>query len=312
MYASGSVIVTGPGSTLTTGGLIVGGDAGSSGSLLIQNGATASANMVAPGVGGGVSIGGGTSGTVTVTGAGSTLNVAPITSGFFAGKEVFIGGFANGTLLVDQSATVNAAGANVFVSGGFFGTQTGSPGLLTVRNGASLTANTVTINTNGTLNGDGTIIGDVVLNGGTISPGNSPGTLNIDGDLALNDGTLVIEIESPSVFDLLAVSGNIFVGEDLQLNLVFGFEPMGNIFDIENFFTGFSTLTFDPDFSLFENVNVSGLAAGNFVTIALGDERRIFQQASVPEPSSIALMLLGLAGLAMRRWLGRAPTASRQ
>ena len=302
MNATGTVTVTGTGSALTAGGIQVGGDTGSTGSLLVQNGATVTTNQVAPGVGGGLAIAGGTSATVTVTGTGSTLNVGPITAGFLAGKEVLIGGFGNGSLLVDNSATVNAAGANVIVSGGVFGTQTSSPGVLTVRNGASLIANTVTINTNGTLNGDGTITGDVVLNGGTISPGNSPGTLTIDGDLTLNNGTLVIEIESPSVFDILDVSGIIVVGEDLQFNLIFGFEPTGETFDIEDFFTGFSSLTFAPNFNLFDNVNVSGLSAGDFVTLALGDTERTIRQASVPLPSTIALVLIGLAGLGFARW----------
>jgi T5SS/PEP-CTERM-associated repeat protein len=302
MNATGTVTVSGAGSTLTAGGIFLGGDTGSTGSLLVQNGATVTTNQVAPGVGGGLSIGGGTSATVTVTGSGSTLNVGPITAGFLAGKEVIIGGFGNGSLLVDNSATVNAAGANVIVSGGVFGTQTSSPGVLTVRNGASLIANTVTINTNGTLNGDGTITGDVVLSGGTISPGNSPGTLTIDGDLTLNNGTLVIEIESPSVFDILDVSGNIVVGEDVQLNLIFGFGPTGQTFDIEDFFTGFSSLTFDPDFNLFDNLNVSGLGAGDFVTLALGDTERTIRQASVPLPSTIALVLIGLAGFRFARW----------
>jgi T5SS/PEP-CTERM-associated repeat protein len=301
MNATGTVTVTGAGSTLTAGGIFLGGDTGSTGSLLVQNGATVTTNQVAPGVGGGLAIGGGTSATVTVTGTGSTLNIGPITAGISAGKEVLIGGFGNGSLLVDNSATVNAAGANVIVSGGVFGTQTSSPGVLTVRNGASLIANTVTINANGTLNGDGTITGDVVLNGGTISPGNSPGTLTIDGDLSLNEGTLLIEIESPSLFDILDVSGNIFVGEDLQLNLIFGFGPTGETFNIEDFFTGYSSLTFDPDFSLFENVNVSGLRAGDFVTISLGDTERTIRQASVPLPSTIALIVIGLAGLGFAR-----------
>lgn len=300
--ATGTVTVTGAGSTLTAGGIFLGsGEVNNTSSLLVQNGATVTTNQVSPGVGGGLSIGGSTSATVTVSGTGSTLNVGPITAGFFAGKEVLIGGFGTGTLLIENSGTVNAAGGNVIVSGGIFGTQTSAPGVLTVRTGGTLTADTVTINANGTLNGDGTIIGDVVLNGGTISPGNSPGTLNIDGNLALTDGMVVIELDSPSVFDVLNVTGDITVGEDFQFNLVFGFAPAGETFDLEDFFTGFSSLAFDPNFSLFDNINVSGLAAGSFVTIALADAERTIRQASVPLPNTLLLILIGLAGFGIVR-----------
>ena len=103
------------------------------------------------------------------------------------------------------------------------------------------------------------------------------------------------------MFDILNVSGAITVGEDVQFNLIFRFGPTGNLFNLEEFFSGFSTLTFDPDFNLFENVNVLGLSAGNFVTIALGDTERTIRQAAVPLPSTLALMIVGLAGLRLTR-----------
>ena len=302
--ATGTVTVTGTGSSLSVGGIIAGNtETGSTASLSVQNGAIVTSNQVSAGVGGGLSIGGATNATVSVTGAGSTLNVGPVTAGFLAGKEVVLGGFANGSLLIDNSGSVNAAGANVIVSGGIFGTQTGSAGLLKVSNGGTLTANTVTVNANGTLSGNGTVTANVVLNGGVISPGNSPGVLTINGDLTATAGTLTLELDSPSLFDVLAVSGNIFIGEDLLFDLVFGFDPNGQVFGIESFFTGFSSLNFDPDFNLNENVNVRGLGAGEFVTIAFGGAQRTFGvAAAAPEPGSIALILVAaLAGMAMRR-----------
>ena len=101
------------------------------------------------------------------------------------------------------------------------------------------------------------------------------------------------------MFDILNVSGAITVGEDVQFNLIFRFGPTGNLFNLEEFFSGFSTLTFDPDFNLY--VNVLGLSAGNFVTIALGDTERTIRQAAVPLPSTLALMIVGLAGLRLTR-----------
>jgi T5SS/PEP-CTERM-associated repeat protein len=301
--ATGTAMVTGANSALNTKGLIVGSsEVGSAtpnaGALTIANGAAMNVESFGSGAGGGVFVGSATGSQVTVTGAGSTLSVDAITSGFNAGKEILIGGFGQGTLLVDDSAIVDATGANVFVGGGFTGSLT-DPGTLTVRNGAELSAANVTVRTNGLLNGDGTISGNVILDGGTIAPGNSPGTMTVVGDMILNDGVLEIEIGA-LVTDLFDVSGNVFLGENLLISLIFEFEPMGEIYDIEDFFTGFAAFNADPGFSIFDNVAVSGLAAGNSVVVTFGNERTIFATA-VPEPGTIGLVLIGLAALTLGR-----------
>lgn len=57
------------------------------------------------------------------------------------------------------------------------------------------------------LGGSGTLFGNV-FNHGTVSPGNSPGTLSVNGNFTQSSGgTLAIEIASASVFDRLVVSG---------------------------------------------------------------------------------------------------------
>lgn len=64
----------------------------------------------------------------------------------------------------------------------------------------------VNVNHGGWLQGSGLVIGDV-LNRGTVAPGNSIGTLTIDGDYRqFHNGTLQIEI-SGRRFDVLVVSG---------------------------------------------------------------------------------------------------------
>lgn len=64
----------------------------------------------------------------------------------------------------------------------------------------------VTVNSGGTLGGSGTVYG-AVTNYGTISPGNSPGTLNINGSVNFATGSkLVIQIQN-GVADLLNVTG---------------------------------------------------------------------------------------------------------
>jgi fibronectin-binding autotransporter adhesin len=83
------------------------------------------------------------------------------------------------------------------------GDQSAATGLTTVYSGA-------------TLGGSGTIGGDVVVqNGGAISPGNSPGTLTINGDLALNASSVLNmefgQANTPggALNDLIVVSGDL-------------------------------------------------------------------------------------------------------
>ena len=216
-------------------------------------------------------------------------------------KKSTSAGFAAGTLLVDQSASVNAAGANVHVSGGVNGTQTSAPGTLTVKNGASLTANTVTVYQNGTLNGNGTITGNVVLSGGTIAPGNSPGTETIAGNLSLLTGVLDLEIASDTLADHLNVSGTVFIGQNVVFNLIFEYAPSFNhIFSLESFFTPGGGLTFDPGFNLASHLTTQGLPGGSSIVVTADDQRTTVTTAAagVPEPASIAILLAGLGGLA--------------
>jgi fibronectin-binding autotransporter adhesin len=77
-------------------------------------------------------------------------------------------------------------------------------------------ASSVTVDNTGTLGGSGTLTGNVSINeGGTLAPGNSPGTLTIAGNLDLNVGsTSIFELGEAGVAggannDLVAVGGNL-------------------------------------------------------------------------------------------------------
>lgn len=311
--ATGSAIVTGADSSFLTNGLIVGNSAVGSampntGTLTVEAGAAAAARTVPLGPdivkGGGVHVGSGSAAgsQITVTGPGSSLTVEPITFGVNAGKEILVGGLGKGGMLVDDGAAVHAGGAQVVVGGGIDGTQF-DPGILTVRNGATLTAAGVTVNANGTLAGDGTVTGNVTLNGGTIAPGTSPGTLIIVGDLLLFSGVLDIEVGA-LVSDRLAVSGAVEVGTGVVFNLIFDFDPAGMTIDLADLFTGYTTLAFEPGFDLATNLAVSGLPAGAAVTVALGDAERSFREpAAVPAPGTLSLVVVagGFAALAAVR-----------
>jgi T5SS/PEP-CTERM-associated repeat protein len=305
--SSGTLTITGAGSTLTTEGIFFGSvPTGSTATGMVSAGGTLNVVPLNAASGSpfddGLSVGADAGATLTVTGTGSSVNVTPITQAaqFLKGKDVVIGGFATGTLIVDNAATFNAAGANVIVSGGVFGTQTSAAGTVTVKNGASLTASTVTVNQNGTLNGNGTVNANVVLNGGTLSPGNSPGTETINGNLSLLSGILNLEIASDSLADHLNVSGNVNIGTGLIINLIFEYTPAFNkVFDFNNFFslTGGGSIGFDPSFTL-SQFNVQGLGAGNAIVLTADGARAQFVgTAAVPEPASVALFLTGLGCL---------------
>ena len=84
-----------------------------------------------------------------------------------------------------------------------------SGGTVTVGAGGELFSSTDPLTlTGGVLKGTGEVKGDVVNNGGTIRPGASPGTLNVDGDFTQGSGgTLEIEVdgEGAGQFDVVAV-----------------------------------------------------------------------------------------------------------
>ena len=127
--SQGTVTVSGAGSTWTNTGTVVVGGLGT-GTLTIQNG-----GVVNSGGGGSVGQSAGSTGTVTVTGPGSTWNNGP-------GGGLNIGSFGTGTLTIANGGTVNnntAFTANI-------GNGAGSPGTVTVTGPGSTWSNSSGVN----------------------------------------------------------------------------------------------------------------------------------------------------------------------
>ncbi len=171
----------------------------------------------------------------------------------------------------------------------------------------------------GTLKGSGTIVGNVVNNGGTVAPGDSPGTLTVNGNYSQGSGgKLNIEFDS-AANDLLAVSGLATTGGTLDVNYTGSspFTGLGSTFAFLDYGTVASSITGSPFTQYFTNEtalsNNTGLITGqNGFTYELFNDtaksalelKVLTGGAPVPEANSatsLGLMLaLGLGGFCLR------------
>jgi len=217
----------------------------------------------------------------------------------------------NGGYVVIEEATAGAVtvenDGNLNVGGTIYISEngTGGSGTLTVRGGGQITATSVVVNEGGTLNGSaGSVIGDVILEGGTLAPGNSPGYMEIYGDLIVNQGVIDLEIAGTGYgeYDELYILGNSVFSADTTINL--------------RFINGFAPSAYD-DFNLvWGNTGISGLdlVTINVLGLEAGFEYDIFSNtygdislfalndgiatSVVPVPTAVWLFGSGLIGLA--------------
>jgi len=282
---SGTTILTGSssytgGTTISFGTLQIG-DGGTTGSIAgyVTNNATLVFNRSDALTHSGA-IGG--TGAVTKQGAGSlTLTRANSYSGITA--------ISAGTIALSGTGSVGTGGLNL-------GT-TGSPGVFDL---SALTAGTYSLPSSASLSGVGTLSGSgkslAVL--GSLSPGNSAGTITVGSGLSLklsNSGSSVFEITSPAftagTFDLVNGDGSVVFGG--ILNLAFSGGSYANGANVLQVFANTGGRSGN-----FSAVNYTGLAAGQSAT---------FNQVTgfitiVPEPTTSAIAVFSGAGLAGMTW----------
>lgn len=131
----------------------------------------------------------------------------------------------NGTVTLSGTASVVVAAGKSYIQA-----ANGAVTNLTTA-GSSLTAGNLIL-TNGKLGGIGTVTAAVANSGGTVSPGNSPGTLTITGSYAQSGvGLLNEEIDgpAPSQYDRLIVTGTASLGGTLLIGSTNGYQPAAGL-----------------------------------------------------------------------------------
>ena len=93
-----------------------------------------------------------------------------------------------------------------------------------------------------------TVAFDLVNNGGVISPGLSPGTTHVIGNLTVNSGSLLLELAGAGTgqYDEIVVDGALTAGGTLRVSLIDGYVPaVGATFDLLDFATASGAFTLD-------------------------------------------------------------------
>ena len=252
-----------------------------------------------------------TAGTLDVQAAGSVLAIN--------GGLTVVGpsSILNGTVSVAGTTAVNST-LSVGVGATLAGTQQ-----LTVAAGARLAVQGAVnqpVSVAGTLSGNGRVNNSVIiLPGGALDPGNSPGTITVDGNLTLNgkydwdldgnDNTM-----AGTTFDKVNVTGvtkldppvvNAVFGLSLSFSDPFWSQPRTwDILDTASFFDNAL-----PDISVSDTSYLAIYPNGSFSLALAGQSLDVvWNPTAVPEPGTTGLIAFGLAaGWAARRrkMLGR-------
>jgi hypothetical protein len=234
-------------------------------------------------------------GVVDLSDAAVTLNFA---DGAFIDFSKYwgpIGTRSTGGQLLNAGNATIVAGANSFMNfpAGF---DLNSIGSIASDGIIHIDREPVTISNGKMLGGTGGLTGDLV-NQGVVSPGNSPGSWQIEGDYdQQSGGTLMMEIAGAgsASFDMLSVTGLASLDGTLQVALLGGFIPAST--------DEFTILTAGSLQGFFANAPLMiTLAEGTFAVEYSTTGVMLTNFAAVPEPGSVSALLAGGAVMLRRR-----------
>jgi autotransporter-associated beta strand protein len=183
---------------------------------------------------------------------------------------------------------INKKGAGTLVLGGvqtYDGLTTVSAGKLDVRTAAP---GSVTVTSAGRLVGHGSVGGPLVVNG-RLAPGDAGiGSLTALNTASFGPGSYFDVFLGSANSNSLAVTGNLLIGSGVTLDIADLATPAASSYTLATF-TGALSGTFDPAL-------ITGLPTGYSVRYDAHDIVLV-----APEPATIALLLVGAAGLLARR-----------
>jgi hypothetical protein len=90
--------------------------------------------------------------------------------------------------------------------------------------GSTINSNTIVVARGATFGSAGTVTGTIIVNG-TLSPGASPGTMTVNGNVGFNQGSTAIFELTPTTTDRLVVNGQVVIAAGSTLNLT-GIRPI--------------------------------------------------------------------------------------
>ena len=234
-----------------------------------------------------------------------------------SGPNDFSGGatVGAGTLTVGHSSALGSAAASV--TGGTLAIGSGFNVANNINVGASGTLNgTGTATLTGTVSGNGTLTGALTFgSGGSLSPGNSPGIMQVSGSLTFNSG-------STYTWELASLTDNTggIAGLDFdQIKLLSGGSLVASAGALLPTFTGTATApsagtSFWQSAHSWTVVDTSGggtitstfVATNNWSVgaFSLSGGTLNWSPSAIPEPSTYAV-LLGIAALAGAAWRRR-------
>jgi len=223
-----------------------------------------------------------------------------------AGTSMYLGYYTGSTFTNTSTGIINLAGSWATIGSPTFT----NAGQFNIQSGTLYTNNYLTNTATGTIKGAGTIYGSLTMAGGHLAPGNSIGTLTIsNGNLTITAPSILdIELSGATADELVFQNpgGVLDIGAGLlSLNLALvGVPTLSTTYTILDITSGSTGLT--GTFTGLPNSGdtLTALYSGTPYTFSVNYLTNSITLTSVPEPSTYALLGVGLALAAMQRRSG--------